>query len=330
MHIIKAILWVAIASSAPMLAYATDGTEDMQNRQHRAWRPTAPAVQEAIWPATLEIAPPSTPGPESFGSRTEQIGGRGWTAVEHVSRPTMTIYRPIGPNSGAAVVVFPGGGFRVLAIDLEGTEVCDWLTRKGVTCVVLKYRVPGSGPWYSEDCQCHRTPSVPLALQDAQRTLRLVRQRAASLGIDPHKIGVLGFSAGGRMVADISNHLSSSYAAVDAADQQSARPDFAIALYPGHLWKKPGLALDPGVTIDPHAPPTLIIQAGDDPTDDVRHSMSYYLALQQAGVPVELHVYPQGGHAFGLRETSVPVTHWPSLAEVWMQSLGVLPVAKRH
>lgn len=114
----------------------------------------------------------------------------------------MTIYRSKGKNAGAAVLVFPGGGYQVLAIDLEGTEACDWLTAKGITCVVLKYRVPGSGPYWAEDCSCRRTPAVPMALQDAQRAIGLLRERAVELGIDPHKIGVLGFSAGGRMVVN--------------------------------------------------------------------------------------------------------------------------------
>ena len=154
--------------------------------------------------------------------------------------------------------------------------------------------------------------------------ISLLRAQASSLGIDPHKVGVLGFSAGGRMVADMSNQTRRAYRPVDEADKQEIRPDFAIALYPGHLWKKPGLTLDPGVKIDPHAPPTLIVQAQDDRTDDIRESLTYYLALQQAKIPVEMHLYASGGHAFGLRKTENPVTAWPSLAETWMHTIGVL------
>ena len=144
----------------------------------------------------------------------------------------MTVYSPTGKNTGAAVVVFPGGGYQILAIDLEGTEVCDWLTSKGITCVLLKYRVPGeglfprSGPY----------PESPMALEDAQRTVGLVRFHAAEWHIDPHKIGVLGFSAGGHLVAAMSTHFEKRlYPAVDAADKESCRPDFAVAIYPGHL-----------------------------------------------------------------------------------------------
>jgi acetyl esterase/lipase len=148
-------------------------------------------------------------------------------------------------------VAFPGGGYRVLAIDLEGTEVCDWLVGQGITCVLLKYRVPCYGPYWAEECDCQRIPEVPMALQNAQRAIALLRAQANGLGIDPHRVGVIGFSARGRMVADISNAPARSYDAVDADDQQATRPDFALALYPGHLWDrgKPGLALDAEVRI---------------------------------------------------------------------------------
>lgn len=303
----------------------TTGTANLVDEQHRPWAPAAPGVQTPIWPDDLVIARPAMPGAESFGSGKEPIAGRPVTIVEHVSRPTMTVFPAKGRNTGAAVVVFPGGGYHILAIDFEGTEVCDWLTAKGVTCVVLKYRVPGSGPYWNYECNCRRDPVQPMALQDAQRTIGLLRQQAASYGVDPHKIGVVGFSAGGRMVADVSNHRKRAYPPIDAADRQSSRPDFAIALYPGHLWKEPGLTLDPQVTIADDAPPTFLVQAGDDPVDDTRESLTYYLALQQKGIPAELHLYARGGHAFGLRETAEPITHWTTLAEQWMAHLGMIP-----
>ncbi|QWT19709.1 alpha/beta hydrolase [Bacillus sp. NP157] len=318
--------WLAAAALllVPAFASAETGGEKLVNQQDRPWQPAAPAVQTPLWPAGLKIAAPAYPGNERFGSSTGQIAGRGIVMVQHVSVPTMSIFRPVGKNNGAALVVFPGGGYRVLAIDLEGTEVCDWATAKGMTCVVVKYRVPGSGPYWNDECNCRRNPAEPMALQDAQRAISLLRQQAASLGVDPHKIGVVGFSAGGRMVADVSNHAKRSYKPVDDADKQSVRPDFAIALYPGHLWTKPGLTLDPQVKIDPHAPPTLIVQAEDDATDDIRESLTYYLALQQAKVPVEMHLYAKGGHAFGLRKTDNAITEWPALAERWMTGLGMI------
>jgi acetyl esterase/lipase len=324
--------WIGLAIgllTSTVSVAATTGTGDLVNQQDRPWQPAAPAVQIPLWPERLSIAPPATPGAEVFGTGKAQIAGRPFTVVEHVSRPTMTIYRPRGRNTGAAVVVFPGGGYQILAIDLEGTEVCDWLTAKGITCVVLKYRVPGSGPYWAKECNCRRIPAVPMALQDAQRAIGLLRERAGALGIDPHRIGVVGFSAGGRMVADISNHPKRSYRPVDAADRQSSRPDFAMALYPGHLWEEPGLTLNPAVRIAPNCPPTLIIQAEDDPTDDVRESLTYYLALQQAKIPVEMHLYAKGGHAFGVRRTANPITDWPALAEKWMSTIGVVPSTQR-
>ena len=195
--------------------------------QKPGWQPSPGHTQVPIWPGT---APDAQFGPPANTETTPEPG-----EVDNVSRPTMTVYSPKGKNTGAAVVVFPGGGYYVLAIDLEGTEVCDWLTSKGITCVLLKYRVPNSGP--HGDGRRQINPKAPMALEDAQRTMGLVRFHAAEYHIDPHKIGVLGFSAGGHLVADISTHFDKRlYPAVDAADKESCRPDFAVALYPGHLW----------------------------------------------------------------------------------------------
>ncbi|MET0617622.1 MAG: alpha/beta hydrolase [Luteibacter sp.] len=279
------------------------------------WQPPAPLVQEPLWPEGARIARPPVTGPESV---------RDGATVENVTRPTMTIYPPKGGNTGAAVVVFPGGGFRVLAMDGEGTEICDWLSAKGITCVVLKYRVPTSGPQWDGSCDCRREPAVHMALQDAQRAIALLRRRASTLRIDPHKVGVIGFSAGGNMVADVSN-AERAYAPVDDADKGEPRPDFAMALYPGRLWEKKGVVLNPTLHVSAKTPPTFLVQAEDDPVDDVRNSVTYYLALKQANVPVEMHLYPQGGHAFALRKPQLPLGAWPGLAETWMRSIGMLP-----
>ena len=251
------------------------------------------------------------------------VAGRPVVGVGKVSQPTMTVYSPKGKNTGAAVVVFPGGGYWALAIDLEGTEVCDWLTSKGITCVLLKYRVPGeglfprSGPY----------PNSPMALEDAQRTVGLVRFHAAEWHIDPHKIGVLGFSAGGHLVAAMSTNFKRRlYPAVDAADKESCRPDFAVALYPGHLWiDDQKFQLNPNVPVTRQTPPTFLLQAEDDPVDNINHSLVYYIALKKAGVPVEMHLYAHGGHAFGLRRTKLPVTGWPQLVETWLGTIGMIP-----
>jgi acetyl esterase/lipase len=224
----------------------------------------------------------------------------------------MTVYSPKGENTGIAVIVFPGGGYQILAIDLEGTEVCDWLTSKGITSVLLKYRVPGSGPQWDGRCKCQINPKAPTALEDAQRTVGLVRFHAAEWHIDSHKIGVLGFSAGGHLVAAMSTHFQRVYPAVDAADKQSRRPDFAVALYPGHLWiAYEKFELNPDVVVTRETPPTFLLQAEDDHVDDVNHSLVYYIALKKAGVPVEMHLFAHGGHAFGLRRTELPITGWP-------------------
>ena len=288
------------------------------------WQPSPGHTQIPIWPKEPPDAQP-VPGPESVQPDPECS----W--VSNVSRPTMTVYSPKGSNTGVAVVVFPGGGYTHLAIDLEGTEVCDWLTSKGITGVLLKYRVPDSGPHRDPQVQHQVDPKAPMALEDAQRTVGLVRFHAQEWHIDPHKIGVLGFSAGGHLVADISTHFEQrSYPAVDAADKESCRPDFAVALYPGHLCNWPGhpcsdktLALNPHIHVTPKTPPTFLLQAEDDNVDNVNQSLVYYMALKNAGVPVEMHLYAHGGHAFGLRRTKFPITAWPQLAEIWLRTIGM-------
>ena len=203
-----------------------------------AWQPSPGHTQIPIWPGAAPDARP-TDGPETMertGTRS-LVADKPWIVVENVSRPAMTVYSPRDRNTGAAIVVFPGGGYKILAIDLEGTEVCDWLVAKGITCVLLKYRVPAPrcAPYWGA------YPQSPMALEDAQRTISLVRFHAAEWHIDPHKIGVLGFSAGGHLVAATSVHFGKRlYAEIDEADKQSCRPDFAVALYPGHLAVKEG------------------------------------------------------------------------------------------
>ena len=286
------------------------------------WQPGAGHMQLPLWPGAVPDAQP-VPGPETVTLRTEHlIAGRPWMAVANVSRPTLTVYVPRSKNTGAAVVVFPGGGFQVLAIDLEGTEICDWLTSRGITCVLLKYRVP-SAP-YGVRCNCYSFAlSVP-ALEDAQRALRLVRFHAAEWHVDPHKVGVIGFSAGGYLVAETSTRFKRPlYKPVDAADRQSDRPDFAMAIYPGHLATDDD-KLNPNVPVSRNTSPTFLVQAEDDYTDGVNQSLVYYAALAKARVPAELHLYAHGGHAFGLRRTTMPITAWPDLADAWMRTIGVI------
>lgn len=312
--------------------------------QQATWQPSPGHTQVPIWPGAVPDPQPVA-GPEVATTRTKDhlVAGMPWTYISNVSIPTITVYSPIGNNTGAAVVVFPGGGYRILAIDLEGTEVCEWLTPKGIMCVLLKYRVTDVGPYPKSGPY----PESPMALEDAQRTVGLVRFHAAEWHIDPHKIGVLGFSSGGHLVAAMSTHFAKRlYPAVDAADKESNRPDFAVAIYPGHLslsaaeWdaqqgtKKfaihypatadKDLGLNPDIPVTHQTPLTLLLQAEDDHVDNVNDSLAYYIALKNAGVPVEMHLYAQGGHAFGLRRTKLPITGWPQLVETWLGMIGMI------
>lgn len=299
--------------------------------QTTTWQPSVGHAELAIWPGLPPDAS-ATAGPETLATSTSLVAGKPWSYISNVRRPTMTVYSPKAGNTGVAVVVFPGGGYSILAIDLEGTEVCDWLTSRGVTCILLKYRVPDSGPAWHDDCQCNIHPKAPTALEDAQRTVGLVRYRAAEWGIDPHEVGVLGFSAGGHMVADLSTHFERrAYAPVDAADRESCRPDFAVALYPGHMRENTTseFELNPMIPVTSQTPPTFLAQAEDDSTDGVANALVYFAALKRAGVPAELHVYAHGGHAFGLRPTDDPITHWPELVEKWLTTMGMLRPAGR-
>src|SRR5437868_12596357 len=281
--------------------------------QTTVWQPSPGHTQVPIWPGAAPDEQPFA-GPEVATTRTKDhfVGGRPWTYVSNVSLPTMTVFSPKGKNTGAAVVVFPGGGYQILAIDLEGTEVCDWLTSKGLTCVLLKYRVPNSGPSWDQQCGCDRNTRSSMPLEDAQRTVGLVRFHAAEWHIDPHKIGVLGFSAGGHLVAAVSTHFKRRvYTAVDAADQESCRPDFAVAVYPGHLFDYSKDELFADIHVTSNTPPTFLLHAENDNVDGVTNSLSYYTALKDAGVATELHLYAEGRHAFGLRRTTFPITAWP-------------------
>lgn len=295
------------------------------NAQANVWQPSAGYKQIPIWPeGKMPDAIPVTKQ-ESVKTATKFVAGKPWIWIEDVSQPTITIYSPKVKNTGAAVVVFPGGGFEGLAIDLEGTEICEWLASQGITGILLKYRVPNSGPHRNKKCNCEDYPQAPTALEDAQRAMGLVRLNAKKWNINPNKIGVIGFSAGGYMVADISTHFKKrAYSPIDAADNESSRPDFAIALYPGHMRDKgKGLVLNPNIQFTKETPPTFLLQAQDDPVDTVDYSLLYYIGLKQAGAPVEMHLYAQGGHAFGLRSTKFPITEWPKLVEKWLDTIGI-------
>jgi len=285
--------------------------------QQPTWQPPAGHLTMEIWP---KGAPGAALGAAAEANLTTEKdhtpGGKPVIRVGNVSKPTLTVYSPSGNNSGAAVVVFPGGGYRILAIDLEGTEVCDWLTSAGVTCVLLKYRVPDTGP----------LPKSEAALEDAQRAVGMVRAHAAKWGIDAKRIGVLGFSAGAHLAAALSTHFEKrAYEAMDAADEVSCRPDFAVLVYPGYLAvAEQNFAANPEIHVTERTPPSFIVQTEDDPVH-VESATVYFQLLKKAKVPAELHVYAEGGHGYGLRKTAQPVTSWPGLVETWLHTIKMLP-----
>lgn len=295
------------------------------------WQPAEGLEQIALWPGAVPDAPP-VPGPEDVSVTTEGVAGKPNTNVTNVTNPTITIYPPKGKSTGAAVVVIPGGGFQVLAIDLEGTEACDWATSIGMTCVLLKYRVPSAPYVWQCDCRPHNQSISEPSLQDLQRAMRMVRYHAEQWHIDPHKVGVLGFSAGGYLVAEISTLFDRPlYPKVDNADDESARPDFAMPIYPGHLAKYPGHPtkgddnkLNPNIPVSNQTPPTFLVQAEDDYEDGINQSLVYYTALSKPHVPAEMHLYANGGHAFGFRRTELPIAGWPVQAEVWLRTIGII------
>lgn len=283
-----------------------------------AWPPAPGHTVLNIWPgAAPDATPPAAPEQDTAKPGEGHIAGKPIIRLGNVSTPTLTLYPAAGKPNGTATVVFPGGGYSILAIDLEGTEVCDWLTHRGIACILLKYRVPNSGPY----------PKSPQALEDAQRSLGLVRQHASEWGIDPHRLGVLGFSAGAHLAAALSTHDTHRlYPPIDAADQQSCRPDFAAIIYPGYLAdssKNFALSLDIPVTAD--TPPSFILQAENDYQAHVENAVQYFMALKQAKVPAELHIYTEGGHGFGLRRTALPIAAWPDLVDTWLKTIHMTP-----
>ena len=261
-----------------------------------------------LWPQTQQ--PNLGPETDITTAKDDLVAGKPVMRLTNVAAPTITLYAPKGKNSGAAVVVFPGGAYHILALDLEGTEVCDWLVSIGVNCVLLKYRVPDSGPY----------PKYATALQDAQRALGMVRAHAAEWHIDPHRVGVLGFSAGGHLAAALSTHFEQRvYDAVDAADKLECRPDFTVLVYPAYLTlEDKNFAPDPEIRVTEKTPPAFMVQAEDDGVH-VENSTAYFLALKNAKVPAEMHLYAEGGHGYGLRRTKLPVTDWPASVETWLQ-----------
>jgi acetyl esterase/lipase len=242
--------------------------------------------------------------------------------ITNVTKPTLTVYRPASDrNTGTAMIIMPGGGYRNLFWELEGEEVADWLNAHGMTGVILKYRVP---------FRPGETRPPPGPLQDAQRAISLVRSRAAEWGINPTRIGTVGFSAGGHLaIASATRFEHRTYTPIDAIDRVSARPDFAIGCYSGYLKEEGKDEVPAGMKYVPAAtPPILLAHASDDDAkaggSDVENTVFMYLALHRAKVPTEMHVYATGGHDFGVRQNEKLPSTWTTLALRWLQSLGLL------
>jgi len=283
-----------------------------------AWAADEPPRETiSLWPAAVLAAKGYTGG-ETNIPNTNKVDGRPFNQLGNVIDPRMTLYRPPeGKANGAAVLVFPGGSYRILADDMEGSEVCQWLSSIGITGVLVRYRVP---PLAGQERY-----AAPLA--DAQRAIGMVRSRSEQWHLDGKRIGVLGFSAGGHLAATVSNHFDArTYPAIDASDSVSCRPDFTILIYLAFLANRddPPGQLVPEVHVTAQAPPAFLAQTEDDPVR-VQNSLFYYLALTNAKVPAEMHLFAKGGHGYGMRATGAPVAAWPKYAEEWLKSAGIIP-----
>jgi len=267
-----------------------------------------------LWP-NGNPEPSTITGPEvdPTTDANRMVWGKVTVRVTNVSKPTLSVYSPAaGKNTGAAALVFPGGGYTHLAWNIEGTEVCDWLNSIGMTCVLVKYRVPEKGH-YPENVE---------DLEDAQQAMRLAREHAAEWGFDPKKVGVIGFSAGGHLAAVLSTHSDFQGKSVDASTVD-AKPDFQILVYPGSL-RGPDGKVNPVVNPTVQTPPTFLAMAENDYTAHVENALVYFQALKDAKVPAELHLFTEGGHGFGLRPSQLPISQWPALAETWLHTIHIL------
>jgi acetyl esterase/lipase len=272
-------------------------------------------------PVVVNLWPGKAPGelkelpPEQniFKEGDKLIGGRPIIKLANVSTPTLTIFKPEKPN-GCAVIVCPGGGHSILAFDHEGTETAEWLQTLGVTAFVLKYRVPARNPdkrWEA-------------AVQDAQRAVSLIRSQVSDWKLDPQRIGILGFSAGGETAGRTALlHAQRQYPAVDAVDEISCRPDFAALIYPGGLVERGKTELRSDVVVDKTTPPMFFVHAFDDGVTPLS-SLLLATELKNAGISAELHLYSAGGHGYGMRNTGHPVNNWPVRCGEWLKQQGWL------
>ncbi len=254
-----------------------------------------------LWPGMVPGESKEKNGPVTGASENDNI-----TRISEVTDPAFEVFLPgSAVKNGAAVIICPGGGYQILAWDLEGTEIAAWLNKNGYAAFVLQYRVPQKREG---------------ALQDVQRAMRIVRKAASKYGVDPEKIGVMGFSAGGSLTARTSTLFNKkTYSPVDDADSLSCRPSFAMLIYPAYLDQGPGFSLTPELEISSDAPPMFIFQTSDDQYGNSALVMAQ--ALRNAKIPVELHLLSVGGHGYGLRPGNVAAETWPGLAEKWLRNI---------
>jgi acetyl esterase/lipase len=293
-------------------------------------QPSGPPVVLDVWPAG-KVPGEKTPIAEEslveMQAGNTVIHNRTIKRITNVSRPTITVHRPeaVIKDTGTAVVICPGGGYNILAWDLEGEEIAAWLNSIGVTGIILKYRVPRR-PGEPKD------EAPPGPLQDGQRAVSLVRSKADQWHINPKRIGILGFSAGGSLAARVSTNFDKrAYEAIDDVDKVSSRPDFTVLIYPALQYGvKDRDHLTPDIRVSKDTPPTFFAHASDDEAKPAPADCSalMYLALKQAGVPAELHIYASGGHGFGLRASDKPCTTWPDRCTDWLRERGLLGDAK--
>lgn len=270
-------------------------------------------------PQVIDLWPGKAPG-EKEAIAEEKVTKKGElvTSITNVSKPTLEVHlAPKESATGVAILIAPGGGYNNLAWDHEGEQIAAWANSQGITGVILKYRVPRRA----------ETPKdkPPLgALQDAQRAMGIIRSKATEWSVDPKKVGMLGFSAGGHLTLWTSTTFDQrSYDAIDAADKESCRPDFAVMIYPGGTFEKGTTDLKPEIKVSKETPPSFLAMASDDPVNS-ENCIAIYLALKKAGVPVEMHLYTKGGHGFGIRPTAGPAATWPARCGEWMKAIGVV------
>jgi acetyl esterase/lipase len=270
---------------------------------------------------TVELFPGEVPGKkvylpaESIDTEGNKVGGETVKRMSNVDKPVITIYKSSEElATGTAIIICPGGGYNILAYDLEGTEICEWLNELGITAILLKYRVPRR-----EGLEKHTAP-----LQDAQRAISYVHARAEDLGINPERIGIMGFSAGAHLSAMAGNAQENRiYPVIDENDNYSCQPDFCMLIYPAYLSGETIASTASDIKVTGNTPPTLLIQAEDDKSH-INSSLAYYYALKEADVPATMHLYPNGGHGYGIRDTQATVNLWYERAEDWLRSMGLI------